>query len=125
MQFRVRQDTASNPWDLHLDEDPGGAAKLDTFDKTQDLALLEEVSSLICVDDMLNQVNCPGGEAFGPKAAVLGVDGSTGGTTQLWSAPIAQNPALDTVEQWELWNRSFDSHPIHLHLVKFQVVRND
>ena len=63
-----------------------------------------------------------GSVPFGPKAAVLGVNGSGGGTVQLWDDPIAQNPALGAIEEWELWNWSADAHPIHLHLVKFEVV---
>ena len=66
---------------------------------------------------------------FAPKAAVLGVNGSGGplgepggAQVQLWADPIAQNPALDATETWELWNWSADAHPIHLHLVKFEVV---
>jgi FtsP/CotA-like multicopper oxidase with cupredoxin domain len=63
-----------------------------------------------------------GGVPFGPKAAVLGVNGSGGGEVQLWADPIQQNPALDAIETWEFWNGSADAHPIHLHLVKFEVV---
>ena len=63
-----------------------------------------------------------GSVPFAPKAAVLGVKGSEGGEVQLWDDPIAQNPALNSIEEWELWNWSADAHPIHLHLVKFEVV---
>jgi spore coat protein A len=66
-----------------------------------------------------------GGVPFAPKAAVLGINGSLGplgSTVQLWSDPIQQNPQLGATETWELWNWSADAHPIHLHLVKFEVV---
>jgi FtsP/CotA-like multicopper oxidase with cupredoxin domain len=62
---------------------------------------------------------------FGPKAAVLGTNGSAGGDVQLWSDPIMQNPASDATETWELWNLSADAHPIHIHLVKFKVVNRE
>jgi spore coat protein A len=39
-----------------------------------------------------------------------------------WDDPITENPALNSVETWSLINTSDDSHPIHLHLVKFQVL---
>jgi len=39
-----------------------------------------------------------------------------------WSAPITEKPALDTAEIWELVNLTEDTHPIHLHLVRFQVL---
>jgi spore coat protein A len=39
-----------------------------------------------------------------------------------WSDPVTENPTLDTVEIWELVNLTDDSHPIHLHLVRFQIL---
>ena len=39
-----------------------------------------------------------------------------------WSAPITENPVVDTVEIWNLINLTDDSHPIHLHLVRFQIL---
>lgn len=122
---------------LVLDPNPGGAAKLGAPDGMQDLALLEEESALVCVvfdllTDTITQVegltppNCGGlAVPFGPAAALLGTNGSGGGDVQLWSDPIQQNPKLGDIEQWELWNWSADAHPIHLHLVKFEVVNRE
>ena len=39
-----------------------------------------------------------------------------------WSMPVTENPVIDTVEIWELLNTTEDSHPIHLHLVRFQIL---
>jgi spore coat protein A len=39
-----------------------------------------------------------------------------------WSMPITENPALGSTEIWELVNLTDDSHPIHLHLVRFQIL---
>jgi spore coat protein A len=39
-----------------------------------------------------------------------------------WSMPVTENPALDSTEIWELVNTTDDSHPIHLHLVRFQIL---
>jgi len=39
-----------------------------------------------------------------------------------WSMPITENPELDSTEIWELVNTTDDSHPIHLHLVRFQIL---
>jgi spore coat protein A len=39
-----------------------------------------------------------------------------------WSMPVTEKPAIDTVEIWNLINLTDDSHPIHLHLVRFQIL---
>jgi len=39
-----------------------------------------------------------------------------------WDAPVTEKPVLDTVEIWELLNLTDDVHPIHLHLVRFQIL---
>jgi spore coat protein A len=39
-----------------------------------------------------------------------------------WSMPVTENPTLDSVEIWNLINLTGDDHPIHLHLVRFQIL---
>jgi spore coat protein A len=39
-----------------------------------------------------------------------------------WSMPVTENPVLDSVEIWNLINLTNDDHPIHLHLVRFQIL---
>jgi spore coat protein A, manganese oxidase len=39
-----------------------------------------------------------------------------------WDAPVTEKPVLDSVEIWSLINPTDDSHPIHLHLVRFQIL---
>jgi spore coat protein A, manganese oxidase len=39
-----------------------------------------------------------------------------------WNMPVTESPVLDSTEIWELANTTDDAHPIHLHLVKFQVL---
>ena len=39
-----------------------------------------------------------------------------------WHEPVTEKPELDSVEIWNLMNLTEDSHPIHLHLVRFQIL---
>ncbi|HUV41080.1 MAG TPA: multicopper oxidase domain-containing protein [Sedimentisphaerales bacterium] len=60
---------------------------------------------------------------FGPAQALLGTvnpDGS--GNPLAWMDAITENPQLNDTEIWEIHNFTMDAHPIHLHLVMFQVV---
>lgn len=40
----------------------------------------------------------------------------------MWDDPITENPQLGDVEVWEIYNTTMDTHPIHLHLVSFQIL---
>jgi spore coat protein A len=39
-----------------------------------------------------------------------------------WNMPVTENPVLDSTEIWNLVNLTDDAHPIHLHLVRFQIL---
>jgi spore coat protein A len=39
-----------------------------------------------------------------------------------WHEPVTERPELDSVEIWSFANTTTDIHPIHLHLVRFQVL---
>jgi len=39
-----------------------------------------------------------------------------------WSMPVTEDPVLNSVEIWNLMNVTDDAHPIHLHLVRFQIL---
>jgi len=154
MEFALVADTAAGegftaPQDLVLSlPDPTDPANTgNTFEGARDLALLEEESQSVCASilpngafvydkkdtvDPLNPGTCLDKNGvlspdvpFAPKAAVLGINGSAGGTVTLWSDPMETNPALNSTETWELWNWTVDGHPIHLHLVKFKVVNRE
>ena len=39
-----------------------------------------------------------------------------------WREPVTETPELDSVEIWSFVNLTGDTHPIHLHLVRFQIL---
>ena len=39
-----------------------------------------------------------------------------------WHDPTTEKPRLDTTEIWEFVNTTEDTHPMHLHLVRFQIL---
>ncbi len=95
------------------------------------VSLNEAESSLICVDK--NNVFVPlvsppfCGKRSAPLAPVMAqlgtIDPLTGlGIPKAFDDPITENVGLDSTEQWEISNFTADAHPIHLHLVMFQVV---
>ncbi|MGA9978308.1 MAG: multicopper oxidase domain-containing protein [Candidatus Sulfotelmatobacter sp.] len=39
-----------------------------------------------------------------------------------WEMPVTEKPVLGSTEIWTLINPTNDTHPIHLHLVHFQIL---
>jgi len=35
---------------------------------------------------------------------------------------VTENPELNSIEEWDIYNFTADAHPIHLHLVRFEVI---
>jgi spore coat protein A len=87
-----------------------------------------------------------GGDSFGPEAALLGTVDTSGshpvGIPLMWSdmtgtstpvnvtlqsgvtvrVNVTENPQKGDTEEWSIYNFTEDAHPIHLHLVRFEVV---
>ena len=58
-----------------------------------------------------------------PIAALLGTMNPDGTPNPLhWDDPITEHPATGATEIWALNNFTEDGHPIHVHLVEFQVL---
>ncbi|MGD0889963.1 MAG: multicopper oxidase [Terracidiphilus sp.] len=51
-----------------------------------------------------------------PKRMLMLINGTR------WHEPVTERPELDSVEIWGFANTTGDIHPIHLHLVRFQVL---
>jgi spore coat protein A len=102
MQFRVVPLTDNgNPGEIPEELPP--IDPLDTELPMRDLTLNEEVYEPADI----------------PIAALLGTvaDGPL-----TWGDEITENPGLNDTEIWRLYNLTEDAHPIHLHLVMFQVL---
>ncbi|MFJ7727674.1 multicopper oxidase family protein [Neobacillus sp. NPDC097160] len=41
---------------------------------------------------------------------------------KMWDDPITENPRLGSIEIWNFVNTNGDDHPIHIHLVQFQIL---
>jgi spore coat protein A, manganese oxidase len=39
-----------------------------------------------------------------------------------WSEPVTENPTAGSTEVWRILNTTGDAHPIHVHLVQFQIL---
>jgi FtsP/CotA-like multicopper oxidase with cupredoxin domain len=77
------------------------------------------------MDGNVVEVDCanPAAAAFGPTEALLGTLNADGTSTPLmWSDATTENVSLGNTEVWEIYNFTADAHPIHIHLVQFQVV---
>ncbi len=63
-----------------------------------------------------------GRDAYGRLQPLLGTlaQGSLA-----WFEPITENPMLNDVEVWEVYNSTEDAHPIHLHMVSFQIINRE
>ena len=97
MQFRVKQGKVNDPSSLPNTLRPVPRLVESDAVKTRTLTLAE-------VDDLVQN----------PVVMLL--------NNTRWAAPVTENPALNSVEIWNLMNLTDDSHPIHLHLVRFQIL---
>jgi FtsP/CotA-like multicopper oxidase with cupredoxin domain len=68
-------------------------------------------------DHLGNPINWPAK----PVYSSVGLTGQMEGSIA-WHSPTTENPAIDTTEEWEIWNVTGDAHPVHLHLVHFEIL---
>ncbi len=70
-----------------------------------------------------------GSDEYGRLQPMLGtawrtkdIDGKVQNGTMPWHAPITETPALGSTEVWEIYNTTMDAHPVHVHLVDFEIL---
>jgi FtsP/CotA-like multicopper oxidase with cupredoxin domain len=86
---------------------------LDEFGRLQPLLGTAEKAT----DFAGNPINWPATAEYSSVGLVGQMEGSIA-----WHSPTTENPALDTTEEWEVWNATGDAHPVHLHLVNFEIL---
>ena len=68
-----------------------------------------------------------GTDEFGRLQPLLGtvagdLTGTDVATAYTWFQPTTETPAFDSTEIWEIYNFTADAHPVHLHLVNFEIL---
>lgn len=109
MQFRVKQ-KLSKPDKSKVPEKLSCFEKLDFAD-----AVTVRKNTLVETTDEFNRLKLLLGSvnpAFPDRANGMTWD----------QLPITETPYNGTIEVWELYNTTLDTHPIHLHLVTFQIL---
>ncbi len=86
---------------------------LDEFGRLQPLLGTAEPAT----DHQGNPINWPNEPVYSDAGLVGQMEGSIA-----WHTPTTENPALGSTEEWEIWNVTGDAHPIHLHLVHFEIL---
>ena len=73
-----------------------------------------------------------GKDEFGRLQPMLGVaeptidmDGNLVNGSLTWHQPITENPVLGSTEIWEIYNNTVDAHPVHVHLVHFEILNRE
>jgi len=63
-----------------------------------------------------------GKDEFGRLQPLLGAFTGTEFEAIPWHMATTENPALGSTEIWEIYNFTGDAHPVHLHLVHFEIL---
>jgi spore coat protein A len=98
---------------------PGGApfTVAGTAVTTRKLALFEGKDEFGRLQPLLGVVDPSLPDQDGTQPINQPTDGALG-----WFQGITENPGVNDVEVWEIYNVTEDAHPIHLHLVAFEIL---
>ena len=89
----------------------GGGVEIGTEVRTRKLALFEGSDEFGRLQPLL-----------GTAEPVYDVEGNLVEGTIAWHSPVTENPGLGDTEIWEIYNATGDAHPVHVHLVHFEVI---
>jgi FtsP/CotA-like multicopper oxidase with cupredoxin domain len=93
--------------------------KVALFEGTDEFGRLQPLLGTAepATDYLDNQIDWP----LTPQYMNAGLIGPMQGSIA-WHSPTTENPALGDTEEWEIWNLTGDAHPVHLHLVHFEIL---
>jgi spore coat protein A, manganese oxidase len=97
MQFRIAANKTADPSSLPTTLRPVSRIPENTAVRTRELTLA----------DYQNRLG---------RSSVMLLNGAH------WDMPVTEKPMLNSTEIWSFINLTDDSHPIHLHMVRFQVL---
>jgi FtsP/CotA-like multicopper oxidase with cupredoxin domain len=104
-------DTGRHDTGLHDGYLLGGGAETDDAVRVRRLALFEGTDEYGRLQPLL-----------GTAEPVRDVEGARVEGTLAWHSPVTENPGLGDTEIWEIHNATGDAHPVHVHLVHFEVL---
>jgi len=104
-----------------IDQYGGNSA---TTNRVRKLGLFEGTDEYGRIQPLLGPTE-PATDYMGNPVNYLPADpnapGQINGATA-WHSPTTENPALGDTEEWWIYNTTPDAHPIHVHLVNFEVL---
>ena len=63
-----------------------------------------------------------GKDEFGRLQPLLGANDGADWKGATWHSPTTETPELNSTEEWAIYNFTEDAHPVHLHLVNFEIL---
>lgn len=111
MAFDINQELSDVEDNFHPSMIESYKGNSNSVDKVRKLGLFEGKDEFGRLQPML-----------GTAESALDMEGNLVQGTLSWHAPITENPKLGTTEIWEIYNNTEDAHPIHVHLVSFEIL---
>lgn len=127
----ILKNTARSPYPFGTNPDPNTTGQIMAFKVTKELNTEipaysipnylrpKPIARLENNSEVRKLVLFEGEDEYGRLKPMLGT--ATDGPLEFLNE-ITENPMLGDIEDWEIYNTTADAHPIHLHLVHFQVL---
>lgn len=109
-------------------DDPGtvsntAATNENTVTRIRKVALFEGTDEYGRLQPLLGTAEPGTDYLYNPIYDMNGVNQLEGSLA--WHSPTTENPAVGATEIWEVYNATMDAHPVHLHLVHFEIMNRE